>query len=103
MVGTSGESTDADSSSLHCKTVGELAVRGNWIVSRYFKMEEEEEEEGDAKGMMLTDREGREWFLTGDVATIDADGFVQIVDRSKGECMCVWMECRGMGMEVVLS
>jgi acyl-CoA synthetase (AMP-forming)/AMP-acid ligase II len=45
-------------------------VKGPWIVSRYFR-----DEGGDA----LQDG----WFPTGDVATIDADGFMQITDRSK--------------------
>jgi fatty-acyl-CoA synthase len=49
---------------------GELLVRGPWIVSTYFK--------GDG-GDPLIDG----WFPTGDVATIDADGFMQITDRAK--------------------
>ncbi|MBS0343915.1 MAG: long-chain-fatty-acid--CoA ligase, partial [Proteobacteria bacterium] len=49
---------------------GELMVRGPWIIGSYFK--------GDG-GNPLVDG----WFPTGDVATIDADGFMQITDRSK--------------------
>ncbi|MBS0454853.1 MAG: long-chain-fatty-acid--CoA ligase [Proteobacteria bacterium] len=49
---------------------GELLVRGPWIIGSYFK--------GDG-GNPLVDG----WFPTGDVATIDADGFMQITDRSK--------------------
>ncbi|HZO24099.1 MAG TPA: long-chain-fatty-acid--CoA ligase, partial [Steroidobacteraceae bacterium] len=49
---------------------GELKARGPAIVSRYFG-------EADA----ATDAQG--WFATGDVATIDAEGYVQIVDRAK--------------------
>jgi fatty-acyl-CoA synthase len=52
---------------------GELLVRGPWIVSGYFNDE--------AASAAALDREG--WFRTGDVVTIDADGFVQIVDRAK--------------------
>jgi 3-(methylthio)propionyl---CoA ligase len=52
------------------KAFGDLMVRGPWITSGYFK------EEG---GNPLRDG----WFPTGDVATIDADGFMQITDRSK--------------------
>lgn len=52
------------------KSSGELLVQGPWIVSRYFK---------DEGGDPLV--EG--WFPTGDVAIIDADGFMQITDRSK--------------------
>jgi 3-(methylthio)propionyl---CoA ligase len=52
------------------KAAGELMVRGPWIISRYFK---------DEGGDPLV----AGWFPTGDVATIDADGFMQITDRSK--------------------
>jgi acyl-CoA synthetase (AMP-forming)/AMP-acid ligase II len=52
------------------KTYGDLYVRGPWVVREYFKGE---------GGDPLVDG----WFPTGDVATIDADGFMQITDRSK--------------------
>ena len=52
------------------KAFGDLLVRGPTILSSYFKGEG-----GDPL------RDG--WFPTGDVATIDADGFMQITDRSK--------------------
>lgn len=52
-------------------TYGRLMVRGPWIVESYFK--------GD--GGNILDAEG--WFDTGDVATIDEYGYMQIVDRSK--------------------
>lgn len=50
---------------------GRLLVRGPWIVASYFK--------GD--GGHILDDEG--WFDTGDVATIDPAGYMQITDRSK--------------------
>ena len=50
---------------------GDLKVRGPWIASAYY---------GDEPGSAL-DAEG--WFTTGDVATIDPDGFMEITDRSK--------------------
>jgi acyl-CoA synthetase (AMP-forming)/AMP-acid ligase II len=53
---------------------GELMVRGPWVVSRYFK---------DEGGDPLVYADGEGWFPTGDVATIDADGFMQITDRAK--------------------
>jgi fatty-acyl-CoA synthase len=53
------------------KAFGELKVRGAWVVSAYF---------GDPPGSAL-DTDG--WFTTGDVATIDSDGFMEITDRSK--------------------
>lgn len=52
------------------KASGELLVKGPWVIARYFKGEG-----GDPL------RDG--WFPTGDVATIDADGYMQITDRSK--------------------
>jgi 3-(methylthio)propionyl---CoA ligase len=52
------------------KTYGDLLVKGPWIIAEYFKGE---------GGNPLKDG----WFPTGDVATIDADGFMQITDRSK--------------------
>jgi len=50
---------------------GELKVRGPWVVSAYY---------GQQPGAEL-DADG--WFATGDVALIDAEGYVQITDRSK--------------------
>ncbi|MGH1453902.1 MAG: long-chain fatty acid--CoA ligase [Paracoccaceae bacterium] len=55
------------------KAVGELFVRGNTVVSGYY-----ENEEATAKAL---DAEG--WFGTGDVASIDRDGFLTIQDRAK--------------------
>ena len=55
------------------KSMGELLVRGPWIVNGYF-----EDAEASAAAM---DDEG--WFRTGDVATIDPDGYMQIMDRRK--------------------
>jgi fatty-acyl-CoA synthase len=49
---------------------GQLMVRGPWVVQQYFRAE---------GGDPLVDG----WFPTGDVSTIDADGFMQITDRSK--------------------
>ena len=50
---------------------GHLMVRGPWITSGYFR--------GD--GGRILDADG--FFDTGDVATIDPDGYMQITDRSK--------------------
>lgn len=50
---------------------GEVWVRGPWIASGYFKGE----------GGERLDGEG--FFPTGDIATIDADGYLQLVDRTK--------------------
>ncbi len=52
------------------KAFGDLLVRGPWITREYFRGE---------GGDPLVDG----WFPTGDVATLDQDGFMQITDRSK--------------------
>ncbi|MGA7538637.1 MAG: long-chain fatty acid--CoA ligase [Steroidobacteraceae bacterium] len=53
------------------RTPGRLLVRGPWVASAYYGMEH---------GAIL-DADG--WFDTGDIATIDADGYMQITDRAK--------------------
>ena len=52
------------------KSTGDLLVRGPWVVKDYYQSD---------KPSPLDDG----WFPTGDVATIDADGYMQITDRSK--------------------
>jgi acyl-CoA synthetase (AMP-forming)/AMP-acid ligase II len=65
IIGEEGQELPHDG-----KTAGELLVRGPWVVADYFKSD---------KASPLVDG----WFPTGDVSTIDADGFMQITDRSK--------------------
>ncbi len=55
-------------------TFGEIQVRGPWITGSYYHGDDQEM--GASKFM-----DG--WFRTGDVATIDAEGYIQIVDRTK--------------------
>ena len=50
---------------------GQLMVRGPWIATGYFRGE----------GGDVLDDDG--WFPTGDVATLDPEGYMQIVDRTK--------------------
>ena len=57
------------------RTYGNLMVRGPWVVSEYFG--------GEGGDPLVYDEQGRGWFPTGDVATIDAQGYMQITDRSK--------------------
>jgi 3-(methylthio)propionyl---CoA ligase len=52
------------------KAFGDLLVRGPWVMREYFK--------ADGESPL---RDG--WFPTGDVATIDPEGYMQITDRSK--------------------
>jgi fatty-acyl-CoA synthase len=53
------------------RSVGEIQVRGPWVLSGYFK----------GAGGKVVDEDG--WFRTGDVAHMDADGFITITDRAK--------------------
>ena len=53
------------------KTAGELQVRGPWVASSYYRLDQ-----GDK---WTTDG----WLRTGDVATIDAEGYVKLTDRVK--------------------
>jgi acyl-CoA synthetase (AMP-forming)/AMP-acid ligase II len=55
------------------KSSGELLVRGPWVISGYFN--------DDQASAAAFDDDG--WFRTGDVAVIDSDGYMTIVDRSK--------------------
>jgi len=65
IVGAQGERLPHDG-----RAAGELMVRGPWIAAGYFR--------GEGTGPLVDG-----WFPTGDVSTIDADGFMQITDRSK--------------------
>ena len=62
---------DGDEIAWDGRTSGDLLVKGPWIIGQYFKQE---------GGSPLV-KGG--WFPTGDVGTIDPDGFLQITDRSK--------------------
>ena len=55
------------------KTYGDLLVKGPWILDTYYK----------GISPLVADEHGQRWFPTGDVATIDPDGFMQITDRTK--------------------
>jgi fatty-acyl-CoA synthase len=55
---------------------GRLLVRGPAVVKSYFRGDGARRADGAA-----LDEDG--WFDTGDVATIDADGYMQITDRAK--------------------
>ena len=60
---------EGDSLAHDGKAFGDLLVKGSWVVDRYFRGDESPLIDG--------------WFPTGDVATIDQDGNMQITDRSK--------------------
>ena len=65
VVNEKGEPLPADG-----KSAGALMVRGPWTVERYFRSD-----------TSALDAEG--WFDTGDIATLDENGFMRITDRTK--------------------
>ncbi|MGN5518663.1 long-chain fatty acid--CoA ligase [Halopseudomonas sp. Lyrl_26] len=65
VVNEKGEPLPADG-----KSAGTLMVRGPWTVERYFRSD-----------TSALDAEG--WFDTGDIATLDENGFMRITDRTK--------------------
>ncbi len=69
---TGGTSTNFTPLPWDGKTVGEVQVRSPWTASRYYKREPTTEN-FTADG----------WLRTGDLATVDAEGYMQIVDRAK--------------------
>jgi fatty-acyl-CoA synthase len=62
------------------RSLGEIQVRGLWVCSGYYRADPSAAH--DAEGW--TDG----WFATGDVGTIDADGYLQITDRKKDLIKC---------------
>ncbi|MBK8211496.1 MAG: AMP-binding protein [Rhodospirillales bacterium] len=57
-------------------SIGEVTVRGPWVCGGYYEPE----------GASPRNAEG--WFATGNVASIDADGYLQITDRQKDLIKC---------------
>ena len=55
-----------------CKTAGELEVRGPWVADSYYQAPDQ--------GARWSE-DG--WFRTGDIATMDEEGYLKLVDRSK--------------------
>jgi len=72
LYGVDMKIVDADGHELPWdgKTYGDLLVKGPWIIREYFN--------ADGPSPLVDG-----WFPTGDVATIDADGYMQITDRRK--------------------
>jgi fatty-acyl-CoA synthase len=53
------------------RSAGEIEVRGPWVAARYFRAESDDEKFDEG------------WLRTGDIASVDERGYVQISDRSK--------------------
>lgn len=70
--GTEAKVVDEEDEEVPRGERGELVVRGHHVMKGYYKKPEETEE---------ATKNG--WFHTGDIATVDEDGFVFIVDRVK--------------------
>ncbi|RIV23197.1 fatty-acid--CoA ligase [Alicyclobacillaceae bacterium I2511] len=67
LVGTDGQEVVHDG-----QAMGELWLRGPWIINEYYK------NPGKTEGAFT---EG--WFRTGDIAVMDSNGYLQVVDRTK--------------------
>jgi fatty-acyl-CoA synthase len=72
IFGVDMKIVDGNGNELPCDghSYGDLLVRGHWVIADYYH--------GDDRPPLVDG-----WFPTGDVATIDADGYMQITDRSK--------------------
>ena len=66
LVGEDGRDVPWDG-----ETLGELALRGPWVATEYYRDERTTE----------TFRDG--WYYTGDVGTVDPEGYLQLADRTK--------------------
>ncbi|WP_300020875.1 long-chain fatty acid--CoA ligase [uncultured Maribacter sp.] len=66
IVGDDGKVAPRDG-----KTMGELQVKGAWVIKSYFKTNSRDSFTKDG------------WFRTGDVSTIDKNGYMEITDRTK--------------------
>lgn len=65
------EGSDGKPAARDGKGYGAMLVRGPWVAAGYYDMEQSPAHTVEG------------WFDTGDVVTMDEDGFVQIVDRTK--------------------
>lgn len=73
------------------RTIGEILVRGPWICRQYYRSD------GDAS------HDGEGWFATGDVGSIDPDGYVEITDRKKDLIKCAGEWISSVEIETVAA
>jgi len=73
VAGTAVKVVDGDGNDLEFGQPGELCVQGPQVMKGYWQREDETANAIDAEG----------WFHTGDIAVIDDDGYIRIVDRKK--------------------
>ncbi|WP_075879629.1 AMP-binding protein [Vreelandella massiliensis] len=73
VAGTEVKVIDADGNDLPLNEAGELCVRGPQVMKGYWQREDETRHSIDADG----------WFHTGDIAVLQEDGYIRIVDRKK--------------------
>jgi acyl-CoA synthetase (AMP-forming)/AMP-acid ligase II len=73
VQGTQIKIVDGNRQEVPIGTIGELACRGTGIMKGYFEMSEVTQKAVDAQG----------WFYTGDLAKMDSQGYITIVERKK--------------------
>ncbi|MFT4909125.1 MAG: fatty-acyl-CoA synthase [Natronomonas sp.] len=73
VVGDDGEPVSWDG-----EAFGELLVRGPTVVGEYYNRPEANESD-----FVAADDGGTRWLRTGDIATVDEDGYIEVVDRAK--------------------
>jgi len=78
MEGIEVKISDDDKKPLPTGEMGELACRGYNVMMGYYKMPSKTAESIDEQG----------WLYSGDLATMDKDGYVQIVGRKKDMLIC---------------
>jgi fatty-acyl-CoA synthase len=63
------------------ETMGELQISGPWIADAYY----DPDTEGHRGGLdrFVDDAEGNRWLKTGDVAVVNSEGYIKLVDRTK--------------------
>ncbi len=73
-IGVDTRVVDPDGNPVQPGEIGEIVTRGDHLLTEYYK---------DPEQTAALYRSGDDWLWTGDLATIDEDGFITLVDRSK--------------------